>query len=274
MELKRVNEYIAKVAASETETFAPKDYNKLKVGLDLGTAYIVIVVLDEDDEPVALEKKAAKVLGDGVVIDYMGACEIVSELKNKLENRIGVELTECAIAMPNGTESSVRTHQYVAENSGMKVIRILDEPTAANAVYKIFDGVIVDIGGGTTGLAIFKDGDVIRTEDEPTGGHHLSLVLSGSLGVDLDKAEEIKMDYSQHEKILPIVKPVLEKMSAITSKYVNKDEIDHIYLCGGTCRIKGIEEVFESDFDIPVVKADDPLLVTPAGIAINCIPKE
>lgn len=271
MDLKAVNEYIAKVAASETETFQPAGYDNLKVGLDLGTAYIVLVVLDENNEPVACEKQAARVLRDGVVVDYMGACRIVAELKARIEERLGVELTECAIAMPDGTGSSVKTHQYVAESSGMKVINILDEPTAANAVYKISDGVIVDIGGGTTGLAIFRGGKVVQTEDEPTGGYHLTLVLSGSLGVDLDEAEKIKMDYSQHTMILPVVRPVLEKMAAITGKYVSKNEISHVYLCGGTCRIKGIEEVFQKALDIPVIKANDPFLVTPAGIAINCI---
>lgn len=67
-----------------------------------------------------------------------------------------------------GTESSVRTHQYVAESAGFEVTNILDEPTAANAIYQISDGVVVDIGGGTTGLAIFHDGKVVQIEDEPT----------------------------------------------------------------------------------------------------------
>ena len=89
--------------------------------------------------------------------------------------------------------------------------------------------------------------------------------------MDLDEAEKIKMDYSQHTMILPVVRPVLEKMAAITGKYVSKNEISHVYLCGGTCRIKGIEEVFQKALDIPVIKANDPFLVTPAGIAINCI---
>ena len=35
---------------------------------------------------------------------------------------------------------------------------VLDEPSAANAVYEIEDGVVVDIGGGTTGLAVLKGG--------------------------------------------------------------------------------------------------------------------
>lgn len=271
MDLKAVNDYLAKISASEKETFMPENLEHLKVGLDLGTANIVLLVLDENDQPVAMEKQAAGVLRDGVVVDYMGACRIVKELKQKLEERLGVELTECAIAMPNGTDSSVRTHQYVAEGNGLEVINILDEPTAANSVYKITDGVIVDIGGGTTGLAIFKDGKVINTEDEATGGHHLSLVIAGSLDVDLSKAEEIKQDYSQHGMILPIVSPVLEKMCSITKKYIDEDEVECIYLCGGTCRIRGIEDVFRKNFSIPVVKAEDPFLVTPAGIAKNCV---
>lgn len=135
---------------------------KLKAGLDLGTAYIVIVVLDENDNPVACEKEAAGVLRDGVVVDYQGALSVVRRLKGELERRLGTELTKCAIAMPAGTEGSVRTHQYIAEGAGFEVTEILDEPTAANSVYKIDNGVVVDIGGGTTGLAVFKDGVVER----------------------------------------------------------------------------------------------------------------
>ena len=127
-------------------------------GLDLGSAYIVLVVLDENDEPVGCDKQAGSVLRDGVVVDYSGACRIVRELKEKLEERLGEELIDCAIAMPAGTESSARTHQYVAEGAGIEVTAVLDEPTAANAVYQIDNGVVVDIGGGTTGLAVLREG--------------------------------------------------------------------------------------------------------------------
>ena len=104
--------------------------------------------------PKTLLTQAAQVLRDGVVVDYTGALRIVRSLKEKLEARLGTELVNCAIAMPAGTESSVKTHQYVAEGAGLEVTNILDEPSAANAIYQIEDGVVVDIGGGTTGLAI------------------------------------------------------------------------------------------------------------------------
>lgn len=271
MDFTAVNEYIAKIEKSETEIYDFNKNDRLKVGVDLGTAYIVIVVLDEQNRPVACEKRAAKVLKDGVVVDYVGACNIVRELKEKLEARIGIELTECAIAMPSGTESSLKTHIYVAESAGFHVINVLDEPTAANAIYRISDGVIVDIGGGTTGLAIFKDGKVVQTEDEPTGGYHLSLVISGSMDISLDEAEAHKMNYDEHSRLMPIVKPVVQKMVSITKKYINTDEIKSVYLCGGTCCLTGIEDIFAKELGISVEKAANPFLVTPAGIAVNCV---
>ena len=190
MDLDRVNAYMARVEESETKTFQPVG-SKLKVGLDLGTAYIVMVVLDEENNPIACEKQAAQVLRDGVVVDYSGALRIVKELKAKLEERLGTELMNCAIAMPAGTESSVKTHQYVAEGAGFEVTNVLDEPSAANSIYQIEDGVVVDIGGGTTGLAILKDGKVVQIEDEPTGGTHLTLVLAGNFHVPFQEAEAI-----------------------------------------------------------------------------------
>lgn len=269
IDLERIDNYIARVEASETETFKPAG-DKLKVGLDLGTAYIVIVVLDEEDNPIACEKKAAKVLRDGVVVDYIGAQRIVRELKEKLEQRLGRTLTHCAIAMPAGTDSSIRTHVYVAEGAGFEVTNILDEPTAANSVYRIKDGVVVDIGGGTTGLAVFKDGRVVRIEDEPTGGTHLTLVLAGNRHIDFDEAEKIKMDYSRHSEIFPIVQAVIEKMATIVAKYIDRDNTDAIYLCGGTCCLSGMEKVFENKIGITTIKPQNPFLVTPAGIAMNC----
>jgi len=269
MDFEQVNKFIALVAASESETFAPMGH-KLKVGLDLGTAYIVLTVVDEHNNPIACEKQAASVLRDGVVVDYIGALDIVKRLKSKLEARLDRPLLQCAIAMPAGTENSVRTHQYVAEGAGFEVKNILDEPTAANAIYGISDGVIVDIGGGTTGLAIFRNGQVEATEDEPTGGTHLTLVLAGNRGISFEDAEVIKQDYSKHSEIMPVVKAVVEKMASIVKKYIDIDTTNTIYLCGGTCCLTGIEDVLTSMIGIKTVKPENPFLVTPAGIAISC----
>ena len=147
---------------------------------------------------------------------------------------------------------------------------VLDEPSAANAIYQISDGVIVDIGGGTTGLALLKDGKVVEIADEPTGGTHLTLVLSGNYHIPFAEAEAIKQDYSRHREILPILKPVIEKMATIVKKNIVSKNVDTIYLCGGTCCLTGMEKIIEKETGIPTIKPADPFLVTPTGIAMNC----
>lgn len=269
MDVKRVDAFMKRVEESETKTFTPVG-EKLKVGVDLGTAYIVLVVLDEENNPIACEKQAADVLRDGVVVDYTGALQTVRTLKGKLEERLGRELTHCAIAMPAGTESSAKTHQYVAEGAGFEVTNVLDEPSSANAIYQIEEGVIVDIGGGTTGLAVIKGGQVVQIEDEPTGGTHLTLVLAGNYHVSFQEAEAIKQDYARHKEILPVLKAVLEKISTIIRRYVKPEDTDTIYLCGGTCCLTGIEDIIQKETGIRTVKPHNPFLVTPAGIAMNC----
>ena len=56
------------------------DFNindKLYVGVDLGTAYIVLVVVDSSGKPIATELQYAEVVRDGLVVDYSKACSIV-----------------------------------------------------------------------------------------------------------------------------------------------------------------------------------------------------
>lgn len=246
---------------------------KLKCGLDLGTAYIVLVALDEGGGPVACEMQFASVIRDGLVVDYFGTLDIVKKLKERIEEGVGTELTGAAIAMPPGTGANARTHRYIAESAGFDVSGVLDEPSAANAVLRVKNGVVVDIGGGTTGYSVFSDGNVVKTGDEPTGGTHMSLVIAGNRGVSLEEAEAFKQDINNHGIILPVVRPVLEKMATIVNRGIAGCGADAIYLCGGACMLGGIGEVFESVCGIPAFIPDNPILITPLGIALCDDPK-
>ena len=50
-------------------------------GVDLGTACVVIAVLDENKEPIAGAYRYADVVRDGMVVDFFGAVKIVRYLK-------------------------------------------------------------------------------------------------------------------------------------------------------------------------------------------------
>ncbi|GAB6181265.1 ethanolamine utilization protein EutJ [Desulfotomaculum defluvii] len=240
-------------------------------GVDLGTAYIVLAVLDENYQPVAGAYRYASVVKDGMVVDYIGAMRIVRELKQELEQKLGTELVYAAAALPPGTftlDSGAIKH--VVEGAGFEITSLLDEPTAANAVLKIQDGAIVDIGGGTTGIAILKDGKVIYVADEPTGGTHFSLVISGAYKMSFDDADQYKRDLKNHRELMPVLRPVIEKVSSIISRHVAEYQVKEIYLVGGTCCLAGIEDIIAKQTNIPTYKPQNPMFVTPLGIALNC----
>lgn len=239
-------------------------------GVDLGTAYIVLAVLDENRRPVAGAYRFASVVKDGMIVDYMGAVQIVKELKEELEEKLDAELIYAAAAIPPGTHDlDSGTIQHVVQGAGFEITNVVDEPTAANEVLKITDGAIVDIGGGTTGIAIVKDSKVIFTADEPTGGTHFSLVVAGALQKTFMEAEEFKRDKDNHRALLPVIKPVIEKVATIINKYIKDYDVDQIYLVGGTALFDGLEKIIEKETGIPTFKPNNPMFVTPLGIALN-----
>lgn len=268
--LAAANRKIRALEDVQQSTGLPLNNEEIRVGVDLGTAYIVLVALGEDQRPLALETQYAQVVRDGLVVDFVGARQIVARLKEKLETRLQRELTKAAIAVPPGTqEADCKTHKYVVEGAGFEVTEILDEPTAANGVLGIRSGAIVDIGGGTTGISVLQDGKVVYVADEATGGVHLSLVLSGHYKIPYEEAESLKKDPKRHMEVLPVVRPVLEKMASIVKRHVTGFALENIYLVGGTCCLQGMEKIFQDYLGIPVHKPANPFLVTPLGIALG-----
>src|SRR5262245_26785774 len=65
-------------------------YNgKIHVGVDLGTAYTVLIVLDENYQPIAGEYQFAEVVRDGLVVDFIGAVDLLGSMKAKVEQKLG-----------------------------------------------------------------------------------------------------------------------------------------------------------------------------------------
>ncbi|MCG8566064.1 MAG: ethanolamine utilization protein EutJ [Desulfobacterales bacterium] len=240
-------------------------------GVDLGTACVVVAVLDENHEPVAGAYRWADVVRDGMVVDYIGAVQIVRELKEEIEAKLGVELIHAAAAIPPGTDAlDGGAVKNVVQGAGFELTGLFDESTAANAVLNIKDGAVVDIGGGTTGISIFKDGELVHVADEATGGTHFSLVVSGAYGMDFAQADLFKRNPDNHAELLPVLRPVMEKVSSIISDHIAPHHVREIALVGGTCCLTGIEEVIGSKTGIHTHKPKNPMFVTPLGIALNC----
>jgi ethanolamine utilization protein EutJ len=257
----------------ESSIVKPRDFSKeLYAGIDLGTAYMVIIVVDGEGKPITGAYRFAQVVRDGVVVDFSGATRIVRELKEEIELKLGTELVKGAVAFPPGTgNSTIKAHSYIAEGAGFEIVNIIDEPTAANKVLNIKNGAVVDIGGGTTGIAVIKNGRVVYTADEPTGGIHFSLVIAGALKKSVEEAEKYKKTPQNHEHVIVMVKPVIQKIANIIGKHIREFNVDSISLVGGTSCLKGIECIIRSELAKNVYKPENPFFVTPLGIALSCL---
>ena len=269
MNLDKVNKYIKDFEKTIKKPKTNFDKSKFYVGVDLGTANIVITILDKDGKPVAGATQRSRVVRDGIVVDFMGAIGIVRKLKEDLEEKLGIEITEGYTAIPPGVEQgSVKAIVNVVESAGIDVLKVVDEPTAASYVLGITDGVVVDLGGGTTGISILEKGKVVFVADEPTGGTHMTLVLAGSYGVDLETAEDIKTDKKKEKEVFVQITPVLQKMASIVKKYIKDYKVKDVYLVSGACSFDGSESIFEKELGLNIYKPYMPVYITPLGIAL------
>jgi ethanolamine utilization protein EutJ len=252
---------------AESDSYPPPIVH---VGVDLGTAYTVLVVLDEEYQPIAGEYQFAQVTRDGLVVDFIGAVDLLRTMKSRVEKKLGFELASAATGYPPGVpQAEVRATANVLYGAGLECTGLIDEPTAANNVLQIQDGAIVDVGGGTTGIAIFKDGQVVYTADEPTGGTHFSLVIAGATNSTFEVAEEMKKDPKEQTRLFPIIRPVMEKVGTIINRHIAGHPVDRLYLVGGTCAYPGMDKVIEEVTGVETILPGNPLFVTPLGIAMT-----
>ena len=268
--LARAHQVIRWVGDAEPPALPQAPPGELHVGVDLGTAYLVLVVLDADYQPVVGEYQFAQVARDGLVVDFAGAVDLLRGMKARVEKRLGRELTHAASGFPPGVpRAEVRATANVVEAAGMLCTGLVDEPTAANALLGLQNGAIVDVGGGTTGVAVLQDGEVVYTADEATGGTHFSLVIAGAHNITFEEAEALKTNPEEQARLFPVVRPVMEKVASIVARHVAEYPVEQLTLVGGTTAFPGMAEVVEEYTGIPTWVPEQPVFVTPIGMAMH-----
>ena len=75
--------------------------------------------------------------------------------------------------------------------------------------------------------------------------------------------------------IVPIVKPVIDKISSIAAGFLKPFEnIDKVCLVGGTCALNGLPEIVAENLGLQTFRPAGPQVITPFGIALSCIEKK
>ena len=270
-----MNEEVGKILGEASVVFngrpaIPNYHGPVHVGVDLGTAYTVLAVLDGEKRPLAGRYQFAQIVRDGLVVDFIGAIQLLKKMKAEIEADLGFALEKAATTYPPGVPlAEVKATKNVLIGAGLECSHFVDEPTGANALLQVRDGAVVDIGGGTTGIAIVRDGEVIYTADEATGGTHFSLVLAGALNVSFETAERIKTDPAQSRMVSSVVYPVMQKVGSIVARHIQPYNVETIYLVGGTSSLADIGDVVHDMTGVPTIIPPHPMFVTPIGVAMT-----
>lgn len=239
----------------------------LYLGIDLGTSDVVTMAVDAQGTPVAVCLEWADVVRDGVVLAFFEAVQIVKKQVAAIEAKLGRRFTHAATSFPPGTDPRISAN--VIEAAGLQVSAIIDEPSTVANLLGIKRGAVVDIGGGTTGVALIENGKVVYSGDEATGGHHVTLTLAGGLRVSIEDAEKFKIE--RGHDAWGITRPVFEKMTDIVHYHLRGHvPVDVLYLSGGSCALPGVRELFADNFPgVEVVLPQPCLFLTPLAIAAS-----
>ncbi len=170
----------------------------------------------------------------------------------RVTNPVGFQGKDVSIQLFNAFAPMVHLGalQSVASDLDLNLINIAAEPFAvAKSVggqdSSEFSAIFIDIGGGTTDIALVNNGGVEGTKMFAIGGRAFTKRIAQVANTSFEKAEEMKIAYSQG-KLAPRAKKVVEDavnadiqvwLSGVELSLAEFDRVDHlpakILLCGG-----------------------------------------
>jgi rod shape-determining protein MreB len=123
--------------------------------------------------------EAIRPLRDGVIADFEVAEEMIKHFIRKVHNRRGFASPRVIICVPSGsTAVERRAIQESAESAGARRVFLIEEPMAAAIgaglpVTEPTGSMVVDIGGGTTEVAVLSLGGIVYARSIRVGGNKM-----------------------------------------------------------------------------------------------------
>ncbi|MCW9032830.1 MAG: rod shape-determining protein [Rhodospirillales bacterium] len=149
---------------------------------------------------------AIRPLRDGVIADFEVAEEMIKHFIRKVHNRRSFASPLVVVCVPSGsTAVERRAIQESAESAGARRVFLIEEPMAAAIgaglpVTEPTGSMVVDIGGGTTEVAVLSLGGIVYSRSVRVGGDKMDEAIIGyirrnhNLLVGEGSAERIKED--------------------------------------------------------------------------------
>ena len=246
--------------------------------------------------------QAIRPLRDGVIADFEVAEEMIKHFIRKVHNRRSFASPLVIVCVPSGsTAVERRAIQESAEAAGARKVYLIEEPMAAAIgaglpVTEPTASMVVDIGGGTTEVAVLSLGGIVYARSVRVGGdmmdeaiinyirrHHNLLVGESSaerikkkIGCacppEVGDGETKEIVISQRQIAESLAEPVTAIIDAVqvalehTAPELAADLVDKgIVLTGGGALLHNLDFVLRHATGLPVSIADDPLSCVAMG---------
>ena len=195
-----------------------------------------------------------------------------------------------------GAVTSVQNLVKSVERAGLDVIGIILQPLASSEAVLLEDerelGVaMIDMGGGTTDLAIFAEGSVMHTAIIPVGGDHFTNDIAVGLKTARSEAERLKVQFGcavsslvkddeiidvpsmgnrplrtlSRKLLADIIEPRAEELFDLVAREIKRAGYEGVVtggvvITGGTSLMEGMPDMAERILDLPARRG------LPAGV--------
>jgi len=199
----------------------------------------------------------------------------------------GVRL-EAKVHIVTGAVSSAQNIIKCANKAGLNVAEICLEPIASSEAVLCQDEkelgvVLVDIGGGTSDIALFKEGAIVHTGVLAIGGNHITNDIAVGLRTPQNEAEKIKIRHGcaltsmvkpdemievagvggrksrvlSRRLLAEIIEPRVEEIFSLIQREIMKSGYQEllsagVVITGGATLLEGMPELAEFVFEMPV----------------------
>lgn len=264
-----------------------------------GVAGITGEIVDEYDIARALEAASAIAIPHNREIIHVIQRGFVVDGQDGVRNPIGMHgfRLEVEAHIITAASTTIDNLRQCIGKAGVEVSRFVLNPLASGEVVltepeRQMGVVVCDIGGGTTDLAIYVDGDVWHTMVLAVGGNHITSDIAQGLRMPLAQAEEIKKEHGhavrseigseQHFNVRPfgedqsvqinrqdlayIIEARVEEIFSLTLQEIKRSGYDGLLpagmvLTGGTSALPGIQRLANEVLGMPVRTAQPENLV-------------
>ena len=276
------------------------DFSSKDIGIDLGTANILITlkgkgIVLREPSVVAIDQttseikatgieakemlgrtpetiKAIRPMKDGVIADLTSTSLMLKTMLKKVCKEYNVGKPRVVVGVPSGiTEIEERAVEVSFLQAGAREIYLVDEPMAAaiGAGINVLEPngkIIVDIGGGTTEVAIISLGDIVNSTSIKVAGN----VIDENIVEYLKRKEGIAIGLAAAENLKIELGCAMPLVSEITKEIRGRD-IDTGLPRNVTISSKEIEEAMRKPIEEIVEALISTLSVTPPEIASDII---